>query len=124
MLNTPKQQVSFLGITLFLSVFSLASVVVFTDPYETSYLSKIIFYLSLYLASLTSLTLAGLLTRQIMTPKLFVLNFRASLRQGGLAAILVTLSFLLLSFRLLFWWVELSLILFFACIEMLMNLKI
>ena len=124
MLNNPRQQVAFIGITVFLAGFSLASIINFTNPYTASKFTHAFFYLSLFLFVVGLTTLVGLTVRQIFSPKLFILNLRASFRQGLLLAILTIVSIGLLVARILFWWVELSLILFFLCVEVLLNLKI
>lgn len=124
MFKTAKQQVAFIAISVALTAFSLASIVNFTDPYAAPRLTLAFFYLSLMLFCLGLFTLIGLGFRQWLTPKIFVLNLSQSFRQALLLSFLVTISFVLLAAKLLFWWVEASLVLFFLSIEILLNLKI
>jgi hypothetical protein len=120
----PKKQLHTLLFSALLSIFSLASIINFTDPSGASWITFGFFYLSLFLLTLGIFTLLGLGLRQWLWPGLFILNFRNSFRQALLISILIIISFLLLSKRLLFWWVEGSLILFFVFVEAFLNLKI
>jgi len=107
-----------------LAAFSLASIINFTNPDTSGALTFAFFYLSLFLLALGLLTLIGLGLRQKLAPGHYLLNFSASFRQAFLIALIIVISFWLLSLRLLFWWVELSLILFFAALEAFLNLKV
>lgn len=124
MFKTAAQQVVFIGISVILTAFSLAAILNFSDPDSASWMTLAFFYLSLFLFTLSLLTILGLGIRQWLSPKIYILNFNASFRQALLLAALVVISFILLAGRLLFWWVELSLILFFLCVEIFLNLKI
>lgn len=124
MLSNPKTQVSLIITSTLLAGFSLASIVSFTDPTAASWLIFGFFYLSLFLLTLGAFTLIGLLLRQRLWPGLYIVNLGNSFRQAFLIGILVTVSFILLSQRLLFWWVEGSLILFLLAIEAFLNLKV
>lgn len=124
MSSSPKQQVTLIAFSTLLAGFSLFSIVSFTDPQSSSWITFGFFYLSLLLLTLGIITLIGLGLRQWLKQNLYIVNLADSFRQGLLIAILVVISFLLLSNHLLFWWVELSLILFFAAIEAFLNLKI
>lgn len=124
MLANPKNQVFLISFSTLLAGFSLASIVNFTDPASSSNLIFGFFYASLFLLSLGLFTLIGLGLRQWMSPGLYVTNFANSFRQALFIALLIVLSFLLLSKRLLFWWVEASLILFFLTLEAFLNLKV
>lgn len=123
MLKTYQQQIySIAGATL-LSGFSLASVIIFTDPEQASAVVFLFLYLSAFLFSFGFFTLLGLLLRRYLAPTMFVLNFYTSLRQALLVALLITLSLVLLGQHLLFWWVELSLVLLLISIEFFLSLK-
>lgn len=124
MFKTPKQQVLFLLFSTILAAFSLGSILDFTDPATASPLTFIFLYASLFLMALGAFTVLGLALRQWLWPGLYVVNLSSSFRQAMLVAILVVVSFILLSKRLLFWWVEGSLILFLAFIEAFLNLKV
>lgn len=124
MSTNPKKQVSLIIFSTVLAAFSLASIINFTDPNSSSRITFAFFYLSLFLFSLGIFTLIGLGLRKALHGGLYVINLNNSFRQGLLLGLLVTVSFLLISLRLLFWWVELSLVLFLAFVEGFLNLKI
>ncbi len=124
MSTNPKQQVSLIIFSTILAGFSLASLINFTDPSSSSWLTFGFFYLSLLLVILGFFTLLGLTFRQWLYPGHYINNLSNSFRQALLVALLITASFLLLSKRLLFWWVEGSLILFLAAVEAFLNLKV
>ena len=120
----PKQHLSLLVFSTALAAFSLASIVNFTDPQSSSWITFSFFYASLFLFNLGIFALLGLGLRQWLWPGLYVINLSNSFRQAVLISILVALSFWLLSARLLFWWVEASLILFLAAVEAFLSLKV
>lgn len=124
MFSNPKQQVSLILFSTALAAFSLASIVNFTDPASSSWITFAFFYASLFLFTLGVFSLIGLALRQKLWPGTYVVNLSNSFRQACLIAILIVVSFFLLSERLLFWWVEGSLILFLAFIEAFLNLKV
>ena len=124
MATNPKKQVTIIVFSTVLAGFSLASIVNFTDPSSASLVTFSFFYLSLFLLILGLFTLLGLGLRQKLSPGLYVLNLSSSFRQALLIAVLIAVSFALLSKRLLFWWVEGSLILFLSAVEAFLNLKV
>jgi hypothetical protein len=124
MLTNPKQQLILIAFSTFLAGFSLVSIVSFTDPTNSSYVTFGFFYASLLIFCLGLFTLIGLGLRQKLYPGHYVINLSNSFRQGFFIAILIIVSFLLLSKHLLFWWVESSLILFLASVEAFLNLKV
>ncbi len=119
-----KKQVSLLLTSTVLAAFSVTSIINFSDPYNSSWLTFGFFYLSLFLFCLGIFTLAGLGLRQALWPGLYVVNLGNAFRQSVLISILISVSFMLMSQDLLFWWVEASLILFLAAIEVFVNLKV
>src|SRR6266404_2555841 len=121
MLSNPKRQVALIILSTCLAVFSLASIINFTDPSKTSWVTFAFFYASLFLTILGAFSLLGLTLRQWLWPGHYVINLTNSFRQSFLIAILITVSFLLLSQRLLFWWVEMTLILFLGAVEAFLN---
>jgi hypothetical protein len=123
MSTSPKQQVVLIVFSTFLAGFSLASIISFTDPSSSSWITFGFFYLSLLISCLGLFTLIGLGLRQKFFPGHYVISLGNSFRQGFLIALLTVISFLLLSKHLLFWWVEASLVLFFAAVEGFLNLK-
>lgn len=123
MLTTAKQQVTFICVSTLLAAFSLASIVNFTDPFTSTWLTRVAFYASLFLFCLGLFTVIGLSLRQLTKTGVYVKNLGTSFRQAFLIAILAVISFLLLAQGLMFWWVEASLILFLIFIEIFLNLK-
>ncbi|MFA5990780.1 MAG: hypothetical protein WC794_00845 [Candidatus Doudnabacteria bacterium] len=119
-----KQQAGIIAFSTLLAGFSLASILNFTDPFSATITTFCFFYLSLFLLSLGSFTLLGLLIRKWLPGELYVNNLGNSFRQALLISLLIVASFFLLSKNLLFWWVEASLILFLAFLEAFLNLKI
>lgn len=124
MSTNPKRQLTLIIFSTILAGFSLASIINFTDPATSSALTFGFFYVSLFLVVLGIFTLLGILVRQKLWPGMYVINLGNSFRQALLIAILILVSFILLSKRLLFWWVEASLILFLAFVEGFLNLKV
>lgn len=124
MITQPKQQVITIAFSTFLAAFSLAAIINFTDPGQSSPVTFVFFYLSLLLFCLGCFTLLGLGLRQWLLPGRYVKNLGNSFRQALLLALLIVISFVLLAQRLLFWWVELTLVLFFAAVEIFLNVQI
>ena len=122
--SNPKQQVSLIIFSTLLASFSLASIISFTDPFSSSWVTFCFFYASLFLLSLGLFALIGLGLRQWLWPGLYIINLGNSFRQAVLIAILIVASFILLQKGLLFWWVEGSLILFLIFVEGFFNLKV
>lgn len=123
MFQNHKHQIYAIGISTLLSGLSLLCIILFTDPYQASGLLFSFFYLSVFMFSFGLFTLIGLGVRRWLAPKMFVINFYTSLRQGFLVALLAALNLLLMSLNLLFWWVELSLVLLLVCVEFFLNLN-
>lgn len=124
MISGPKQQLAVIGFSTFLAAFSLAAIANYTDPGDASVATFCLFYLSLFLFCLGLLTLIGLGIRKWMLPGHYIKNLADSFRQAFLISLLVVTSFLLLANKLLFWWVEASLILLFCLVEIFLSLKI
>jgi hypothetical protein len=122
--TSPKQQVTLIAFSTFLAAFSVGSIVNFTDPASSSWVTFGFFYASLFIFCLGLFTLVGLGLRQKLSPGHYVVNLGNSFRQGFFVGLLIVASFVLLSKHLLFWWVELTLILFLAAVEAFLNLKV
>jgi len=119
----PKQQITILGLSAGLSAFSLASILNFTDPFKAGWGLFALFYLSVFLFAFSALSLLAFGVKRWLWPKIFISDLTSSLRQGALMAVFVTVSVLLQMNGILFWWLELSLILFFIVFEIFINLK-
>lgn len=113
-----------IGLSTLLAAFSLASIIVFTDPHSAGLATHIFFYLSLFLTCLGVFVILGLVGRQAFFPGLYINHLAQSFRQAILLSILITASFLLQGQRLLYWWVEASLILLLVFIEIFLSLKV
>lgn len=124
MFQSAKQHVALIGCSTLLGVFSLVIIVRFTDPYTSGALTLVFFYLSLFLVSVGLFTVLGLFIRQIILRTLYITNLANSFRQSVLISLLITVSLLLQSQALLFWWVEISLILLLAATEFFLSLKL
>lgn len=101
---------------------SLLSVIYLSDPFADGVMAHIFFHVSLFLTVSGFLTGVGIIIRQKFGKGLYINNLAISFRQAILVAILITGSLLLLSYGILFWWVELSLILFLVFFELFLNL--
>ena len=118
------QHLVLISLSTILAGFSLASIVFFTDPYTAGLFTDIFFYLSLFLTSLGVFVIVGLVVRQLFFPGLYITHLGQSFRQALLLSILITVSMVLQSQRLLYWWVEGSLILLLLFIEIFLSLKV
>jgi len=123
MLKVPRQQVILVSASTILALFSLGSIVNFTNPFESSWITILFFYLSLFIFCLGFFTLLGLGLRQWSRQGIYITNLSNSFRQAALISIFVTSSFLLSALNLAFWWVSISLILFLLFVEIFLNLK-
>ena len=119
----PKQQIAILSGSGVMAAFSLASILNFTDPYKSSWLVFGLFYLSIILLSFSALTLISFFIKRWLWPKIYLNDLSLSLRHGFLISVLITLTIALQINGVLFWWLELSLMLFFVCIEIFINIK-
>ena len=124
MIQSTKQNL-FFSISAILTAFSAGSIMAFSDPKNAGLLTFILLYLSIFLTFLSVFTLLGSFLRKWLFKKnLHVVNLTNSLRQALLVSILITVSLILSSQGLLFWWVETSLILFLLSLEIFFNLKV
>lgn len=118
------QHIALIGFSTLLAGFSLASIIAFTDPHSTGGLTFTFFYISLFLLTLGASVIIGLVIRKLFFSGLYINHLSQSFRQGLLLSFLITISLFLQSQRLLYWWVEGSLIVLVAVIEIFLSLKI
>ncbi len=118
-----QQHIILIGLSTLLAFFSVASIIFFTDPQTAGAFTLTFFYLSLFLAALGISVILGLVIRQLFFPGLYITHLSQAFRQAALISILLTLSLILQSQRLLYWWVEGSLILLLTSIEIFLTLK-
>jgi len=124
MFQGPKTQILVIFISTCLAGFSLGSIISFTDPTTSSWITFSFFYLSLFLVALGLFTIIGVTIRQTLLSGVYIIHVRHSFRQALFLALLIIISLLLQSKGLLYWWVEASIILFFASLEAFLNLNI
>ncbi len=120
--ETVKTHLWLIGAGTILSGFSLGSIISFTNPDSAGWITHLLFYLSTFLFTLGLFSLIGITVRQRLRPGLYVLHLAASFRQALFLAIFVTASLGLSAAGLLFWWVEVLLILFLITTEIFLNL--
>jgi len=102
-----KLRVFILGIVL-LTLISLASLILILiniDPYNSTPLNFILFYLSFFIAVSGLFILSGFYLRKlIIKNKIIFRLLKTSFRQGILISLISTSFLLLQSFRTLTWW--------------------
>ncbi len=101
---------------------SLISVVYLSDPFTDGAMAHAFFYTSLFLTITGLFTVLGLVLRLKLGKGLYINNLAVSFRQAFLVGIFLIASLILLSQGLLFWWVELCLVLFLTFLELFLNL--
>lgn len=122
MAETVKTHLWLIGAGTILSGFSLASIVAFTNPNSAGKITHFLFFLSLFLFALGLFSLIGIMVRQHLRSGLYILHLAVSFRQALLLSIFITISLLLSTAGLLFWWIETLLILFLIATEIFLNL--
>jgi hypothetical protein len=118
-----KTHLLLIGTGTVVAAFSLGSIVRFSDPGQAGILLFIFLYSSIFLSCLGFFTFLGLVVRSKTMADNPAENLAQSSRQALLLAILISVSLILQSFRLLFWWVELTLLLFLVCIEVFFHVE-
>jgi len=102
-----KLRVFILGIVL-LTLISLASLIfilINIDPYNSTLLNFILFYLSFFIAASGLFILSGFYLRKLIIRNKIVFRLlKTSFRQGILVSLTLTSFLLLQSFRILNWW--------------------
>jgi hypothetical protein len=117
-----KTHIWLMGIGTALSAFSFLSIMEFTDPYSAGAITVSLFFVSLFLACLGFFSLLGIGLRQRLQHGLYAAHVAVSFRQALFIALFVTLSLILRINGLLFWWVEIGLMLFLVAVEIFLNL--
>lgn len=123
MLANLRSHFILIAIGSFLSAFSLACIIKFTDPYSSGIATHFFFYTSLFMLTLGIFMLAGIALRQRFLPGLYVTHLAASFRQSLFLSLLIIISLILQAHGLLFWWIGAVLVLFFLSLEVFLNLK-
>lgn len=105
------------------SLLSLGAIVYYVNPITASAPNIAFFYLSSFLSTAGIGTLLGLGIRSRVGSNLFFSNLSIAFRQAFLLGLLVVISLGLQAEGLLYWWVEISLLLFFVFVEAFFNLS-
>lgn len=122
MTDRPLSHIPLIAFGTLLCLGSLISVLYLSDPYADGAMSHVFFHLSLFLTITGLTTGVGLIVRQKYGSGLYITNLAIAFRQAVFVAIFITGSLLLLSHGILYWWVELTLILFLVFFELFLNL--
>jgi len=122
MLEKHLSHVPLIAVGTALCLGSLLSVLYLSDPYADGIVAHMFFHLSLFLTIVGLATGIGIAVRQKFGKGLYITNLAVSFRQAVLVGILIISSLVLLSYGILFWWVELTLILFLIFFELFLNL--
>ncbi|MCC7356234.1 MAG: hypothetical protein IT410_01290 [Candidatus Doudnabacteria bacterium] len=123
MFERSRSHLILIAVGTILSLFSLGSIVAFTEPNSASWITFTLLYLSIFLTTVGLFAFTGLFIREKYSNDLYAKNIRASTRQAFLLGILTTASLALNAHNLLFWWVVLTLVLFLIVIETFYNLQ-
>lgn len=94
-------------------------IVIFSvDPFKTTSLGFVLFYLSLFLSTAGSLSILGFIMRYIFNKNQFI-NHQVitSFRQGVLLGLLIAVALYLQSNGLIAWWNLLLLVILLVCVE-------
>jgi len=123
MILATKKHITVLILSVLLSGFSLASILNFTDPYAASFWIFLFFYISIFLLTFSFFSLTAFVIKRSLWPAMYVNDFSHSLRQGLILAIFLTLAIALQLNGILFWWLEISLLLLLITVEIYINIK-
>ncbi len=118
-----KYQVLILTFSFILSAFSFASILNFTDPFTASHTIFFLFYVNLFLLTFSGICLSSLGLKRWLWPKIFILDFSSSVRHGLLLAIFITSAVLLQVNGILFWWLEITMLILLIFLELLLSIK-
>ena len=119
--NEPKHLFWLIVASTLFALFSLVSLVIFTNPQSAGFLTFTSLYFSLFLSSLGIFTITGLAVRRKFFSGLYSVNLKNSFRQAMLLSLLVVCWLLLSAQGLLYWWVVATLILFLGFVEAFFN---
>jgi hypothetical protein len=123
MLEKSKGHLVLIGFGTALSIFSLGSIITFTDPFTSGIGTHFFFYISLFMSFFGLFSLLGLLLRQKLTTGLYINHMAVSVRQALFGSVFICSLFLLKANDLLYWWIALTLALFLFSLEFFLNLK-
>ena len=124
MLQTAKQSLLYIIISTLLAAFSAGAIIIFADPAQAGFVTLAFLYVSLFLVVFGVFLLLGIFLRTKIFKGMYLVSLSESIRQSLLVSILIIASLALSSQGLLYWWVEGSLVLFLAFLEIFLNLKV
>lgn len=116
-----KSHLSQIIVGTVLSLLSLVSIVLYTDPFTSGLVTHFVFYVSLYFFVSGVAIVLGMYIRRYIAPNLYATTFWESFRQGMFVGIMVVACMLLQAQGLLFWWIVLGLVLFLVVCELLFS---
>ena len=122
MLEKQISHIPLIAIGTALCLGSFISILYLSDPYADGVTAHIFFYLSLFLTITGLFTAIGIILRRRFGTGLYIANLAVSFRQALFIGILIISSLLLLTNGILFWSVEMTLILFLIFLELFLNL--
>ncbi len=114
-----QQYLSLMAIATGVSYIVFASVLVYFDPFVSGIVALVLFYASLSLALVGTLSLVGFFVRRTTTPQ--TIAFRdvvTSFRQAVLLSVLLVTSLVLQQFNVLSVWLVIGLIVLLTGIEL------
>lgn len=118
MLESVKKQLGLLLVLSVLFLFCDILIINFVDPFKAPVYVFFIFYLCLFLFTLSLLTLVLYIIRNRFTEGLYYQKIAAAFRESFLLSLLITGSLILSSKQILFWWTEISLAITLIFIEL------
>ncbi len=95
-----------LVLTILVAGICLAAILVYFNPVSSNWLIFVLFYLTLFISSLSFFALIGWFVRRISrrSKNQAIQQLEISFRQGMLLALLLVIVLILQGQRILFWW--------------------
>ena len=115
---TLKKYLSLMTILTIVCWLSWALTLALVNPQQSSLVGFILFYFSLFLALLGTMSVLGFLIRVWLKKKPIFKQVEIAFRQGVWLGLLIPMIFMLKGLNLLRWWNILFLILFFIFLEL------
>lgn len=117
MFETPRKQLSAIGISSFIFLVGLLLILGYTDPYNSGGIVFFFMYTCLFLFLLNVFLLCIYFLRSKINTELHYQRLTVATRQGAFLTLFVVTSLVLSSHGILFWWIALSLALTLIFIE-------
>lgn len=123
MLGINKLHITLIITASCLFLFSILSIIAFTEPESANVYIFILLYLSIFLFTTGLFTLASLFGRQKFLNNSYADNLSVSIRQGALIGVCISSLLFLNANNLLYWWLALTVIVLLLIVEIFFNLK-